>query len=195
MICAACTSRHAVVTTHGDHPCDHDSSHVLAPLARQDLSIPDDTPAERAPRVDIVTLCHLWEEGRTMALRAWNPARAWSPTLDHLSAAVDAVSDPWGGVTIGPEGPVSPSSGYAVAVRKPLESSAVYHVGEKIGLPEVVLAPYLGVFRDEVSGLVEVDPVAIVPTLRHAQALSVFCRSTGGAYDFSTGNGWWTPTL
>ena len=192
MICTACTARYARVTDHGQHPCDHDSSHVLAPLARQDLDI---TPGseDRAPRVDIVTLCQLWEQGRTAYARL--SRYSWRPDGRAVDEARSAVRQPWGGVTLAPSGVVTRSEGYAVAMRAPLAHPLSYAIGEPFTLPEIVAAPYLGVFRDEEAGRVDVDPVAIVSTLREAQALSVYCRATGGAYNFADGNGYWTPTL
>jgi hypothetical protein len=192
MICAACTARYATVTDHGQHPCDHDASHLLAPLARQDLSIPTGSE-DRAPRVDIVTLSQLWEQGREAYARL--SRYSWRPDGRAVDEARSAVRQPWGGVTLAPSGPVVRSTGYAVAIRARLAQPLSFPIGDTFTLPHVVAAPYLGVFRDEEAGRIDIDPVAIVDTLREAQALSVYCRATGGAYDFATGNGFWAPTL
>lgn len=200
--CAACTSRYATRFDFRQGTCDHDSTAILNALTRSDLSIPD-ASLDRAPRVDVVTLSTLHMIGRDLyrthaTFRDSDDRRTWSPRRQDLDTVVASTFERFGGVTLGPDGPVDPSTGYAVTVRRPgirPESYALDHVPWDALLVREVSSPYLGVFRDDSGApVVDVDPVAIVSTLREAQALGVYCASTGGAYNFADGLGYWTPT-
>ncbi len=54
---------------------------------------------------------------------------------------------------------------------------------------------YVGVFRNEDTGMVEFDVNAIVDTERQAEALQLAGERTGGAYDWWTGNGVYAPVV
>lgn len=202
--CAACTARYGQRLSFRVGLCDHDSTAILNPLNPSDLTAGGTgVVAERTPRLSIVELATLHMIGRNLwrthaTFRDADDRRTWSPRRQDLDTVVASTFERFGGVTLGPDGPVDPSTGYAVTVRRPgirPESYALDRVPWDALLVREVSAPYLGVFRDDSGApVVDVDPVAIVSTLREAQALGVYCASTGGAYNFADGLGYWTPT-
>ena len=52
---------------------------------------------------------------------------------------------------------------------------------------------HLGVFRDEDTGRIDIDPVLVVDSLEDAEAIGAYTRNVGGAFSFGDGNGYWPP--
>lgn len=120
-----------------------------------------------------------------------------------------AVQKPWGGITIAMETQldVNPDSGYALKCcggafpwstlsisfsDDPFTNSLTresFNARYAEAIKRFAGAPYIGIFRDEDTGLVEFDAVIIVATEQEARDIATYCESLGGAYNFSTGNG------
>jgi hypothetical protein len=54
---------------------------------------------------------------------------------------------------------------------------------------------HLGVFHDAESGMIDIDPVYITPSLADANDVGAFTHATGGAYHFASGDGYWAPSV
>ena len=52
---------------------------------------------------------------------------------------------------------------------------------------------HLGVFRDEDSNRIDIDPVLVVDNLDNAESVGSYTHNVGGAYAFHDGNGYWPP--
>jgi hypothetical protein len=54
---------------------------------------------------------------------------------------------------------------------------------------------YLGVFRDDDKGTIDIDPVLVVDTPSQVERIGAYTHASGGAYDYATGNGYFPPHL
>lgn len=113
----------------------------------------------------------------------------------------------WGGETIHPATgkAINPSKGYAVSIKTEGQSSVEIPAGSRhaefhqaMAKARHEFAPqlsksgsYLGVFRQ--NNTIQMDPVTIASTGREADAIGAASHSTGGAYNFGTGNGRYAP--
>jgi len=52
---------------------------------------------------------------------------------------------------------------------------------------------YLGVFHDDETHRIDIDPVAIVDSPELVEQVGSYTRAVGGAYHFKTGDGYWPP--
>lgn len=201
-LCADCTANHAVVTVHRSGTCRHSSDTAFSPLRRADIDVPAES-LSRSPRLREVELCQLFIQGRAL-YRRLTRRDAWQllgRSVDHASYQIRTS---WGGGTYDPDGVVLPSTGYAVAIRpRAHRQVSVSFATMTDDLSALTLAlqsfttraPYVGVFRDDLSQRIDIDPVAIVESRREADALGVYCGSTGGAYNYADGLGYWAPVL
>ena len=125
------------------------------------------------------------------------------------ASAFESVQKQWGGQTIDPATgkTVEPKSGYALTVRNPGQAQISVPIGaskdafnsamdkaatqyaDKLQGAQI----HLGVFRDDDTGRIDVDPVAIVQTPAEVEAIGAYTHATGGAYDFATGDGYFPP--
>lgn len=198
-LCADCTAKYAVVTVHRSGNCDHNHNTAFLPLRRADTFVPAES-LERSPRVSEVELSQLFVEGRDLYLQLTRRDR-WKTTVPLVIHAVhNAVTVPWGGVTLSADGVENFDTGYAVSIRPKVFLPVSVPIGDTAGLTDALdkfstSAPYIGVFRDELKHAVEIDHVAVVENRRHADALGVYCGSTGGACNLADGLGYWAPVL
>lgn len=125
------------------------------------------------------------------------------------SDAYDAVQKSWGGKTYdastGKE--INPTKGLAVTIKSDGQdtisipenasreefSNAMDRAYQEFGPQLSYKGGHLGVFHDDGKGTIDIDPVAIVDTKAQAEELSAASHSTGGAYDYETGNGHFAP--
>lgn len=52
---------------------------------------------------------------------------------------------------------------------------------------------YLGVFHDDETHQINIDPVAVVDTTDLVEQVGAYTRAIGGAYHFKSGDGYWPP--
>jgi hypothetical protein len=130
----------------------------------------------------------------------------YSSVKEH---AWNAVQEPWGGSTYWANSgtPVNRKSGYSVTVREPGQEQLGVHIGasrehfnnamdqakDTYRLQLGRSRGSLGVFRNEKTGNIDIDPVAITDRPVDAREIGAYTHAAGGAYDFSTGNGVWPP--
>lgn len=130
----------------------------------------------------------------------------WPSVKEH---AWNAVQGEWGGATYWANSgtPVNRKSGYAVTVREPGQEQLGVHIGasrehfenamdqaKESYKPQLGRShASLGVFRNEETGHIDMDPVAITDRATDAKAIGAYTHAAGGAYDFKTGNGVWVP--
>jgi hypothetical protein len=123
--------------------------------------------------------------------------------------AYKAVQEPWGGSTIHPVTghPINPEAGLAVTVREPGQNQIAVHMNasrehfnnamdqaKEAYRPQLSRGSHaLGVFRDDTTQRIDIDPVAIAARPTDARAIGTYTHAAGGAYDFKTGNGVWVP--
>lgn len=124
--------------------------------------------------------------------------------------AYTEVSKPWGGVTINAHTgqPLDAKiDAYAITVRPAsIQTVAVpegvspERFGRAMNLARRVFRSileredhYLGVFHDNDTGLIDIDPVVVVATIGEVEAIGAYTHATGGAYHFATGEGFFPP--
>jgi hypothetical protein len=209
-ICADCTAKYATLTPWHEGGCDHSSDSDFRPLTRADVDVPAES-LDRSPRVSVVELAQLFVEGRYLYRELTALQDPWSLSEDQFTYALRRTVKPWDGVTFKRSGGTADvmtdgygtrcaHGDYAVAIRPRGASQVSIPLGDPVALERVTReftarAPFIGVFRDEVARRIDVDPVAIVRSRRAADALGVYCGSTGGAYRYSDGLGYWAPVL
>jgi hypothetical protein len=54
---------------------------------------------------------------------------------------------------------------------------------------------HLGVFRDEDSGRIDIDPVLVVDNHHDVETIGSATHAVGGAYHFASGDGFWPPYI
>jgi len=120
------------------------------------------------------------------------------------------VQDPWGGATIDAhtgQALETDADKYALSV-KPKGMSTV-SVPETASEAEFGAAMdralssfrpalerrgfHLGIFHDDDSNRIDIDPVAVVGSLAEVETLGAYTHAIGGAYHFRTGDGFWPP--
>jgi len=52
---------------------------------------------------------------------------------------------------------------------------------------------YLGVFHDDETGRIDIDPVLVVDSMHDVETIGSYSHAIGGAYNFADGNGYWPP--
>jgi hypothetical protein len=140
-----------------------------------------------------------------------SPITPMAENFDSIvTQAWDEVQQSWGGVTIDPHTGQALEQGadkYAVTAKPagvatisiPEASTeaqfrkAMDRALKEFG-PLLQRANYhLGVFHDDATGRIDIDPVAVVGTQAHAEAIGAYTRNIGGAYHFASGNGYFPP--
>lgn len=131
----------------------------------------------------------------------------WS-TVKTLAYA--QAQTPWGGVTIDAHTgqlldgkadayaiTVKPAGMHTVAVP---ENAGPERFGQAMDLAKQTFRPvleregyYLGVFHDNDTGLIDIDPVLVVATLAEVEAIGAYTHAIGGAYHFASGEGFFPP--
>lgn len=123
-------------------------------------------------------------------------------------AAFASVQDEWGGMTIDAHTgqPINPDTGYAVTARAGQKETTVKIGATKAQFDKAYTTAltryketldssggHLGVFRNEDTGNIEIDPVYVADTPHQTEAIGAYHHSNGGAYNYATGNGYWVP--
>jgi hypothetical protein len=187
---------------------------ALPPLTAADLSNPD-TPRSR--EVTPEEFLALTEAGH--ARLADIRSRPVAPTggvlnpskwLTIRNDAWNAVQEEWGGVTV-EAATGTPITGkpkrYAMSVKPPGVESVAIPIGSTRAEFDAAMEEartrfareltypqyHLGVFRDEDTGQIDIDPVLVVDSLDDVESIGAYARSVGGAYSFADGNGYWPP--
>lgn len=197
-ICAVCTAnlfRPVIADTPWSRGhCQHDERDAFTPMTLADLDVPAES-LERVTVADYVVLARLFVQGKRLFFDLTR-SEAWELTVPaHVIR--DMRHGAWAGGTFNRSfEEVDPADGYAVAIRpRGADPIRVPFDREAESVTISTRAPYVGVFADTGSRTVDVDPVAIVATRLEADALGVYCRATGGAYNFADGLGYWAPVL
>lgn len=131
----------------------------------------------------------------------------WDQTV---YSAWHATRKPWGGITVDAHTGkhVSPTAdAYALTVRDPGTDSV--HVDPEASREEFERAmktarkrfakilsrpgSHLGVFRDEDTNSIDIDPVLVTPSLDDVHDIGAYTHAVGGAYHFKSGDGYWPP--
>ncbi len=116
----------------------------------------------------------------------------------------------WGGMTIDSHTGTplaTDADAYAVTVRPPGQSSvsipefaspSQFHTAMDIALQSFrpILehqSHYLGIFHDDDTHSIDIDPVVVVHSQADAEAIGAYTHAVGGAYHFKSGNGFWPP--
>jgi hypothetical protein len=125
----------------------------------------------------------------------------------NIQATVDAVQEKWGGITIDAHGGgivsqvTQPPDPVSVSMRAEGQSSVVISAAMGTADPGTLMAAMqqgqsqfadqlsaqgaaLGVFRDELSGTIQIDPVLVVQGIATARDVGAFTGATGGAFRF-----------
>jgi hypothetical protein len=140
-----------------------------------------------------------------------SPITPMAENFDSIvTQAWDEVQQSWGGVTIDPHTGQALEQGadkYAVTA-KPAgiatisipEASTEAQFRKAMDRALKEFGPllqrsnyHLGVFHDDATGRIDIDPVAVVDNQAHAEAIGAYTRNIGGAYHFASGNGYFPP--
>jgi hypothetical protein len=140
------------------------------------------------------------------AARCARPSVALSAELGQ--EAWFATRERWGGLTVDLSAAqtVRRDSGWAVPTGGTRETGYHRSVSPAAGYGEFVSAlaevanytppgQYLGVFYDADENRIDIDTVYVTDNRDDAIAVGVAAHSTGGAYDFATGEALWMPHL
>lgn len=178
-----------------------------------DLSTPD---ARRSPAVSAAEFqTHAKRGAAKLAMldkgsseaAALHDSKKWSRIRIN---AWNATRKPWGGVTVdshtGHQVPKG-ADAYALTVRD--EGKTSVHVSPDATRAEFNAAmqkareqfaselsrpgAHLGVFRDEDTGNIDIDPVLVTPRLSDVHDIGAYTHAVGGAYHFKSGDGYWPP--
>lgn len=181
-------------------------------IRASDLSTPD---ARRSPEVTRDEFQTYAERGRAKydALKAGasTPSALQGDNWTRLKErAWQESREPWGGITtdahtgkdVEPE-----ADAYALTVREPDMPSV--HVSPdadraefdkametaKRRYAQILSRPnhHLGVFHDQDTGNIDIDPVLVTPSLDDVHEIGAYTHAVGGAYHFKSGDGFWPP--
>lgn len=173
------------------------------------------TDARRSPVVSREVFGEIEQRGRARLAYLRGLAHQSTDGLaraDLPAMLASVTAEPWGGVTVSAGNgtvvaPVDDPDAYAVTVRLNGKSSMSVPIGsdadrfaralriargyfaDELAIPGACL----GVFHDADRGRVDLDPVLIVRGLTAAHEVGAACESTGGAYRFADGLGYWPP--
>lgn len=185
------------------------------PIYRSELTAGGATSG-RAPLVtmeEFQLAARRGEEIMAAARNAARPAAGLAQNWDKIVwDAYEASREAWGGGTYGAldgERVADDLDAYALTVRESgqeefkIPAAAGFRVfAEAMNTARALYAEiltwegaHLGVFHDAESGMIDIDPVYITPSLTEAEAVGAFTHATGGAYHFASGNGFWAPSV
>jgi hypothetical protein len=115
----------------------------------------------------------------------------------------------WGGQTIDTHTglPMTPTSGYALTIRPfgtgPVSvpedatraefDAAMDQARQNFAEQLAYRGAGLGVFHDDGSHTIDIDPVTVVGSLHDVATVGSYTHAVGGAYNFADGNGYWPP--
>lgn len=146
-------------------------------------------------------------KGSTSEPTALQDGPGWDAIIDK---AFRDTREPWGGITVDAHSGeyVAPDADkYALTARDEGHSSvtvspdasirefyaAMFAAREQFA-DELARKDYhLGVFHDQDTGQIEIDPVIVTSDLKTAQEIGAFTRALGGAFHFKSGDGFWPP--
>lgn len=181
------------------------------PISRGQLSNPD-TPRSRP--VTAAEFQQLASQGEKQykALIANSAAitglnQQWDSVKAH---AFTQTRSAWGGVTVDAHTGVpvkGDANGYALTVKEPgMDTVHVDPAADQATFNKAMDAAktkfgdilarqnhYLGVFRDEDTGRIDIDPVLIVGSHHKVETIGAYTHAVGGAYRFKDGLGYWPP--
>jgi hypothetical protein len=145
--------------------------------------------------------------GSGYAAKGLQNGPAWNKVVDD---AFTASREPWGGVTVDAhtgEHVADNADAYALTMREP--GMASVHVSPKADKAEFTKAmetarerykailrrpgSHLGVFHDQDTGNIDIDPVLVTPSLKDVHDIGAYTHAVGGAYHFKSGDGFWPP--
>ena len=133
--------------------------------------------------------------------------RNWDVIKDH---AYGEAQKPWGGATIDAHSGIALASDadkYALSVKpKGMDTVSVPETasreefGAAMDRARELFRPalerrgfHLGVFHDDETGRIDIDPVAIVDSPALVEQVGSYTRAIGGAFHFKSGDGFWPP--
>jgi hypothetical protein len=180
-------------------------------IGKGDLSNPD-TPRTRG--VSKEEFAALASEGRTKLegfRRDGSAPKGLDDNFDKISDdAYKSVQSEWGGATIDAhtgKALAGNADAYALTVKPVGVDSVSVPIGASreefgAGMREArsrfdselhAQQHHLGVFRDEDSGRVDIDPVLVVKNHHDVETIGSYTHAVGGAYHFASGDGYWPP--
>lgn len=180
-------------------------------ISMADLSTPD---ARRSPAVSSQEFQKIAARGEkkyaAMSGKS-SPAKGlddnWNSIVDH--SYEEAMRD-WGGVTIdshtGKDVPAD-ADAYALTMREPGMPKVSIPEGSSKSTFRAAMnkarksydsilqrqGHNLGVFHDNDTKTIDIDPVALAKTRQDAEDIGAYTHAVGGAYHFKSGNGYWPP--
>jgi hypothetical protein len=177
-----------------------------------DLSAPD---ARRSPAVSSAEFQQHAKRGEAKIAKmkgdASPPSALEGAEFKRLTdEAYDSTRQPWGGLTVDAHTGkhVAPDlDAYALTMRDPTHPSV--HIDPKASredfdnamdearkrFAEELSRPgaHLGVFYDEDTNSIDIDPVLVTDSLSDVHDIGAFTHAVGGAYHFKSGDGYWPP--
>lgn len=186
--------------------------HGISLIHASDLSTPD---ARRSPEVSV---SKFEEHARRGAAKmdaldkgSQTPRALRGSAWDGIvGKAFDATRSKWGGITVDGHSGKLVSDGldaYALTMRDKGRESV--HVSPNASRADFNAAmeqarsrfknelrrpgAHLGVFRDEDTGNIDIDPVLVTSSLDDVHDIGAYTHAVGGAYHFKSGDGYWPP--
>jgi hypothetical protein len=184
----------------------------VEPLTRDQFSNPD-TPRTRAVSGDEFAALAARGKARLGALRADRETPAvlngpdWQNVKDEGWAA---VQQEWGGATtdVHTGERVTGGDRYAITMRPTGSQTVTVPIGATRDEFDQAMEEArkrwehnvftmhqanIGVFRNDDTGFYEIDPVLVVDNVDDVETIGAYAHSSGGAYNFGDGLGYWPP--
>jgi hypothetical protein len=195
---------------------DHGIRTELATTAAAPVPITAAEARGNSRPVDVEEFHSLAQEGRDMLAQMRAESSPVTGLVSNWASLKDQawseVQKSWGGVTIDAHsGEVLPQGAdkFALTVKPP----GIGSISVPEGATEKQFAramdraltqfrtlleassSYLGVFHDDDTGRIDIDPVTVVDTQEEAEKIGAYSHNIGGAYHFASGNGFWPPHI
>jgi hypothetical protein len=184
----------------------------VEPLTRDQFSNPD-TPRTRAVSGDEFAALAARGKARLGALRAdrETPAVLNGPDWQNIKdEGWAAVQQEWGGATtdVHTGERVTGGDRYAITMRPTGSQTVTVPIGATRDEFDQAMEEArkrwehnvftmhqanIGVFRNDDTGFYEIDPVLVVDNVDDVETIGAYAHSSGGAYNFGDGLGYWPP--
>jgi hypothetical protein len=180
-------------------------------IRKADLSTPD---ARRSRPVSSTEFQRIAAKGAVQYAGLKKDASPTTGLKDNWSSIVDSsykeALKPWGGTTIDAHtGKIlsSKADKYALTAREPgVQSVTLPENASRAEFETAMMTAhdkfkstlenkdhYLGVFHNNDTGKIEIDPVVVVHDKKSVETIGAYTHATGGAYHFKSGDGYWPP--
>lgn len=181
----------------------------VVPMTRDEFSNPDTPRTRQVTRDEYMALAERGAQHLEQLKADRSPATALDgPQWEQIKQqSWDAVQPEWGGATFDSHTGALATTGYALTMRPPGTQTVTVPIGASRAEFDAAMErakrrwtgqfrmqqANIGVFRNDDTGNWEIDPVLVVDNHDDVEAIGSYAHSSGGAYNFADGLGYWPP--